>query len=504
MIETPTLDLSAIAPIGSVAIGAVVVLMAEVFLSRRQRLLGRALTPSYVGATLVLLSSAALLISAYTAIAGFQAGLAVGFLPETPGVRLDRFSSYAIALIAVGSLLSCWLSLQYLSEVDIHHGEFYALLLLATSGMMLLVAATDLLVLFLGLELMSIPIYVLAGFDRRKLRSNESALKYFLVGSFASGLLLYGMALVYGTTGALDFAQIRAAFPAANPLALIGLGLLVVGFAFKASSVPFHQWTPDVYEGAPAAVTAYMSITVKAAAFAALLRLLAEAFGDAVARLQDLFWVLAAVTIVVGNVMATIQTNLKRLLAYSSVAHAGYLLIGFAVGSAESFTAVLFYLLGYLFMNLGAFAVLVALATGGRDCEEIDDLSGLARSRPGLAALLTLFAVSLAGIPGTVGFAAKFFLFKSAVDAGLIGLTIIAVLGSLISVYYYLRLPVVMYMREPGAARLRPEVATLELVVLAVCAVAVLALGIFPSDAPWWLLDARALDWARASAALLF
>lgn len=504
MIETPTLDLSAIAPIGSVAIGAVVVLMAEVFLSRRRRLLGRAMTPSYVGATLVLLSSAALLVSAYTAIAGFQAGIAVGFLPDTPGVRLDRFSSYAIALIAVGSLLSCWLSLQYLSEVDIHHGEFYALLLLATAGMMLLVAATDLLVLFLGLELMSIPIYVLAGFDRRKLRSNESALKYFLVGSFASGLLLYGMALVYGTTGALDFAQIRAAFPAANPLALIGLGLLVVGFAFKVSSVPFHQWTPDVYEGAPAAVTAYMSITVKTAAFAALLRLLAEAFGDAVTRLQDLFWVLAAVTIVVGNVMATIQTNLKRLLAYSSVAHAGYLLIGFAVGTAESVTAVLFYLLGYLFMNLGAFAVLVALATGGRDCEEIDDLSGLARSRPGLAALLTLFAVSLAGIPGTVGFAAKFFLFKSAVDAGLIGLTIIAVLGSLISVYYYLRLPVVMYMREPGAARLRPEAATLELVVLAVCAVAVLALGIFPSDAPWWLLDARALDWARASAALLF
>lgn len=504
MIEAPAVDLSAIAPIGSVAIGAVVVLMVEVFLSRRRRVLGRAMTPSYVGATLVLLSSVALGVAAYTAIAGFQAGAAVGFLPEAPGVRLDRFSSYAIALIATGSLLSCWLSLQYLSEVEIHHGEFYGLLLLATAGMMLLVAATDLLVLFLGLELMSIPIYVLAGFDRRKLRSNESALKYFLVGSFASGLLLYGMALVYGTTGALDFAQIRAAFPPANPLALIGLGLLVVGFAFKVSAVPFHQWTPDVYEGAPAVVTAYMSITVKTAAFAALLRLLTEAFGDAVPRLQDLFWALALATIVVGNVMATIQGNLKRLLAYSSVAHAGYLLIGLAAGTEQATGAVLFYLLGYLFMNLGAFAVIVALATGGRDCEEIDDLAGLARSRPGMAALLTLFAVSLAGIPGTVGFTAKFFLFKSAVDAGLIGLTIVAVLGSLISVYYYLRLPVMMYMREPGAAKLRPRAATLELVVLAVCALVVVALGIFPNDAPWWLLEARALDWARASAALLF
>jgi NADH-quinone oxidoreductase subunit N len=504
MIPAPSIDLSAVAPIGSVGIGAILVLLLEVILTRRQRLLGRSMTPAYVGATLVLVSSLALAIAAYTAIAGFQSGTVVGFLPDTPGVRLDRFSTFAIALVAIGSLLSCWLSLQYLAEVEINHGEFYALLLLATAGMMLLVAATDLLALFLGLELMSIPIYVLAGFDRRNPRSNESSLKYFLVGSFASGLLLYGAALVYGVTGALDFAEIRAAFPAANPIALVGLGLLIVGFAFKVSSVPFHQWTPDVYEGAPAAVTAYMSITVKVAAFAALLRLLVEAFGGLVPRLHELFWALALVTILVGNVMATIQDNVKRLLAYSSVAHAGYLLMGFAAGTIEAYTAVLFYLLGYVFMNLGAFAVLVALASGGRDCEEIDDLAGLARSRPWLAALLTLFAVSLAGIPGTVGFAAKFFLFRAAIDAGLVWLTIVAVLGSLISVFYYLRLPVVMYMREPGDATLRPRTATLELVVLAVCALAVLALGIFPTDAPWWLFDLRALDWARAGAALLF
>jgi len=504
VIDAPVIDLSAIAPIGSVAIGAVVVLLAEVFLTRSQRLLGREMSPSYVGATLVVLSTIALVVAAYTAMAGFASGVSVGFLPDLPGVRLDRFSSFAIALIAVASLLSCWLSLKYLAEVEINHGEFYALILLSTAGMMLLVAATDFLVLFLGLELMSIPIYVLAGFDRRKLRSNESALKYFLVGSFASGLLLYGIALVYGVTGALDFAAVQAALAPGNPLALIGMGLLVVGFAFKVSAVPFHQWTPDVYEGAPAAVTAYMSVTVKLAAFAALLRVAVGAFGDALASLQDIFWMLALLTILVGNVMATIQTNLKRLLAYSSVAHAGYLLLGFATGTLESYTAVLFYLLGYAFMNLGAFAVLISLATGGRDCEELEDLAGLARSRPGLAALLTLFAISLAGIPGTVGFAAKFFLFKAAVDAGLIGLTIVAVFGSLVSVYYYLRLPVLMYMHEPGAAKLRPEAATLELVVLGICAFVVVLLGLFPSEGPGWFAGIRVLDWARTSASVLF
>ncbi len=504
MIDAPAIDLSAIAPIGSVAIGAVVVLLAEVFLTRSGRVLGREMSPSYVGAALVLLSTISLGIAAYTAMAGFASGISIGFLADLPGVRLDRFSSFAIALIALASLLSCWLSLKYLAELEINHGEFYALLLLSTAGMMLLVAATDFLVLFLGLELMSIPIYVLAGFDRRKLRSNESALKYFLVGSFASGLLLYGIALVYGVTGALDYAAVQAALAPGNPLALIGMGLLVVGFAFKVSAVPFHQWTPDVYEGAPAAVTAYMSVTVKLAAFAALLRVAVGAFGDALASLQDIFWMLALLTILVGNVMATIQTNVKRLLAYSSVAHAGYLLLGFATGTVEAYSAVLFYLLGYAFMNLGAFAVLISLSTNGQDCEELEDLAGLARSRPGLAALLTLFAISLAGIPGTVGFVAKFFLFKAAVDAGLIGLTIVAVFGSLVSVYYYLRLPVLMYMHEPGTAALRPRAATLELVVLGICALVVVVLGLFPNAGPGWFPGLHALDWARASAGTLF
>jgi NADH-quinone oxidoreductase subunit N len=504
VIPAPSLDLAAVAPIALVGIGAMLVLIAEVALSRREAFLGRRITDVWINTVLMLISMLFLGLALYTAGAAFATGASYDFQAGASMVRLDGFSAFATALVALGSFLVCCMSPAYLTAVRINHGEYYALILLATSGMMLLVAATDFVALFLGLELMSIPIYVLAGFDRRKLRSNESAMKYFLVGSFASALLLYGIALIYGVSGAIDFGAVRAGLPPGNPLGRIGVGLLIVGFAFKVSSVPFHQWTPDVYEGAPAAVTAWMSITVKVAAFAALLRTLLTALGGDVADLGGLFWILSAATILVGNVMAVIQTNLKRLLAYSSVAHAGYLLIGFAAGTIESYSAVLFYLLGYLFMNLGAFAVLVALATGGRDCEELEDLAGLARTRPGLAALLTLFMVSLAGIPGTVGFTAKFFLFRSAVDAGLVVLTLIAVLGSLVSVYYYLRLPVFMYMREPGGAQLRPEASSGELLVLAVCGAAVVFLGIFPSQAPGLFASIRALEWARQSAALLF
>jgi NADH-quinone oxidoreductase subunit N len=504
MIPAPPLNLAAAAPIGFVAIGAIVVLLAEVLLSRRRSFLGRPVTDVWVGTVLALISALFLGLAVYAAAAAFTTGAPLDFQTGDPVIRLDRLSAYAIALVAVGAFLVCWLSIAYLAEVGINHGEYYALILLSTAGMMLLASAADLLALFLGLELMSIPIYVLAGFDRRKLRSNESAMKYFLVGSFASALLLYGSALVYGMTGSLSFAGIHAAFPPANVLAMTGLGLLVVGFAFKVSSVPFHQWTPDVYEGAPVAVTAYMAITVKVAAFVALMRVLVTAFGDVMHPLTGLFWLLAVATIVVGNVMAVIQTNLKRLLAYSSIAHAGYLLIGFAAGTAEAYSSVLFYLLGYVFMNLGAFAVLVALATGGKDCEELEDLAGLASRRPGLAAVMTLFMLSLAGIPGTVGFTAKFFLFKSAVDAGLVGLTVVAVLGSLVSIYYYLRVPVVMYMREPGAARLRPEASTGELLVLAICASAVVGFGLFPVHAPGFLSGLAPLEWARQGVALLF
>jgi NADH-quinone oxidoreductase subunit N len=352
---------------------------------------------------------------------------------------------------------------------------------------------------------MSIPIYVLAGFDRRKLRSNESALKYFLIGSFASAVMLYGMALLYGAAGSTSFSALRAGMDAQPTLATIGMGFVLVGFAFKVSSAPFHQWTPDVYEGAPSAVTAFMSVTVKATAFAALIRVLGLGLGPLDATLGNAVWMLSALTMVVGSLMAVIQTNVKRLLAYSSIGHAGYLMLGVLTGTPESYAAIVFYLIAYVFMNLGAFAVVVALAHRGHDCERIDSLAGLARVRPALAALMTLFLLSLAGVPGTVGFIAKFALFAAAVRAGVIWLTILGVLASVVSVYYYLRIPVLMYMREPGDEKPRLEVSSGEALVLGVCGVVVVWLGLFPNHALLPLVgEIGVLDWSRESVRLLF
>ncbi|MGI9591947.1 MAG: NADH-quinone oxidoreductase subunit N, partial [Myxococcota bacterium] len=412
------IHISVLGPIGFVAIGSMVVLLGEVLLSRSGSFLGREVDTRFIGSFLALVAGASLLLSLGLACQWFVSGASLAFNPSNPLIQLDGFSALITGLLALAALLSCALAYHYLDQLGINHGEYYALVLLATAGMMLMVSAVDFLAVFVGLELMSIPIYVLAGFDRRKLRSNESAMKYFLIGSFASALLLYGVALLYGATGSTSFAALRMGFDGDSALAVIGVGLVIVGFAFKISSVPFHQWTPDVYEGAPAAVTAFMSVTVKAAAVAALLRVVGLAFGPLDDALTNVVWVLAALTMVVGNLMAVIQDNVKRLLAYSSIAHAGYLLVGFVAGTPGGYAAVVFYLIAYTFMNLGAFAIVVTLAQRGRDCERIASFAGLARSRPGLAALMTLFMLSLTGIPPTVGFFAKFSLFSAAVNAG--------------------------------------------------------------------------------------
>jgi NADH-quinone oxidoreductase subunit N len=475
-----------------------VILMGEVFLSRSKSFLGRPVTEAWIGSAVAMVAMVFLALSIYVGWVAFLDGSSQVFNPDHPMVRLDPFAALLTSVIALGSLLSCGLAITYLAELRINHGEFYALLLLSTAGMMLMVASVDLIPVFLGLELMSIPIYVLAGFDRRRLRSNESALKYFIIGSFASALMLYGMALLYGVSGTTSFEGIARSFDASNPMATIGLGLVLVGFAFKISSVPFHQWTPDVYEGAPSVVTGFMSVTVKTAAFATLLRVLTLVFGGVEELLTDVLWVLAALTIVVGNVMAVIQDNIKRLLAYSSIAHAGYLLVGFVTGTVEGYGAVLFYLIVYLFMNLGAFGVVVALAQNGQECERMESLAGLARRRPGLAAVMTLFMVSLAGIPGTAGFIAKFNLFAAAVNGGYVGLVIVAVLMSVVSVYYYLRVPVLMYMREPAEDTGAATVSSGEALVLGVCAFCVLFFGFFPNSG-----NLQLLDWARRSVEIL-
>ncbi|MEN8183815.1 MAG: NADH-quinone oxidoreductase subunit N [Myxococcota bacterium] len=500
----PDIQLAALAPIGFAGFGAIVVLMGEVLLSRRQRFLGRPVSDAWIGSVLAFVSVFFLVLSAVASMQAYSLGYALVFNPDNPMIRIDRFASFGITLVALASALSCLLSVAYLATLRINHGEYYALLLLATSGMMLLIASTDLITVFLGFELMSIPLYALAGFDRSRVRSNESALKYFLVGAFASAILLYGMALLYGATGHTDFNGLRAALDFGSPLALAGLALVLVGFAFKVAAVPFHQWAPDVYEGAPTSVTAYMSVTVKVAAFAALLRLLGSAVGPAPENLSGVLWGLAAATLLLGNLMAVVQQNVKRLLAYSSIAHAGYVLMGLVSGTEGGQAAVLFYLLAYVFMNLGAFAVIVALARDGQDFDRISDFAGLSRTRPGLAGLMTLFMLSLAGIPPTAGFFAKFYIFSAAVDAGYLWLTVIAVLTTVVSVYYYLRLPVAMYMQEPSDEVPRAETSTGETLVLAVCAAGVVFFGIFPSHAPGMLSGIRALDWARESVAFLF
>jgi len=490
VIDPSTLQPSVLAPVVWVGVGAMLVLLGEVFLTRAQAGAPREEAEVRLGVTLAGLSTVALVVALYTAASSFFGGTHAAFNPARPMIQMDALSSFAIMVVGGGALLSVWLSITYLPALRINHGEYYALILLSTAGMFVMVAAVDMITVFMGLELMSIPIYALAGFDRRKLRSNESGLKYFLIGAFASAVALYGMALLYGATGHTAFAGIRAGFDPESPLAMAGLAMVLVGFAFKISSVPFHQWTPDVYEGAPTSVTAFMSVTVKAAAFVILLRFLGLSLPAETAGVETVLQVLAALTMVVGNVMAVIQENVKRLLAYSSIAHAGYVLIGLVAGTIEAHAAVLFYLVAYLFMNLGAFAVVVAMARGGRECERLSDFDGVAQRRPALAALMTLFMVSLAGIPGTAGFLGKFYVFSAAVNAGHVGLAILGVLTSVVSLYYYLRLPVAMYMQEPGESESEAgEASTSEVVVLALCAAGVLVLGLFPNAALLPALD---------------
>ena len=500
-------DPSALAPLGFVAIGAMLALLLEVLLSRRVFVgdgvepQARAAARARIGVILAFASTAALVLAMYAAGYLFGAGLQTSFGGETPMLQLDALSSFAIGLVGLGSLLCVWLSITYLPALRINHGEYYALLLLSTAGMFVLVSAVDLIPLFLGLELTSLPLYALVGFNRRKLRSNESALKYFLMGAFSSAILLYGMALLYGATGHTDFTGISQGFEGGGGLALAGLALMVAGLAFKVSVVPFHQWTPDVYEGAPTSVTAFMAVTVKTAGFIVLLRFLVVALPEMFERLSVLLSVLAGLTMLVGNVMAVIQENVKRMLAYSAVSHAGYLLVGVATGTPEAWTAVLFYLFVYLFMTVGVFCVVIALAQGGREWDSIEDFAGLASRRPALAAVMSLFLLSLAGIPGTAGFMAKFYLVVAAVGADQIALVLILVVSSLISVFYYLRLPVVMYMKQrrhdPQA-----ETSSSEIVVLALCAAAVLYFALFPQSDPFGT-GLRALDLAGRAADFL-
>ncbi len=501
------LDVGALAPAIVVALGAVFLPLAEVMLSRWKTFLSRPVTESAIGSVLSLSTAGVLGVALLLTLGAFGAGTRV-FDSANPTVLMDAFAHFLNAVVLIGALLTVLVSNRFLAALRINHGEYYALVLAAVLGMLVLTSAADLLILFVAVELMSIPLYVLAGFRRSSLRSNESALKYFLIGSFASAILLYGSALLYGTTGTLSLAGIGARFDPENPVAVLGAGLVLIGLAFKIASVPFHQWAPDVYEGAPTTVTAFMATTVKVAAFGALLRVLGLALAPSSALFFGALWTLAILTMTVGNVMAIIQSNTKRMLAYSSIAHAGYLLVGVAAGTRSGYAAVLFYLLVYTFMSIGAFSVIAILARSGEESDRIDDLSGLSSRNPLLAAVMALCMLSLAGIPLTAGFMGKFYLFRAAVeralavgDSWLLWLAIAAVANSAISLVYYLRIPVAMYMREPLRDEPPSREAGLERLVLVVCAAAVLLLGIWPENLNLLVARVNLLQWATIATA---
>ncbi len=370
---------------------------------------------------------------------------------------VDGFSTFFNVLFAISGLVGVALAYDYLRQMDLARNTYYTLLLFSVGGMMLMSAATDLIVIFLALELLSIPLYVLSGFARPKGESEEAALKYFLLGAFASGFLVYGIALVFGATGTTSLAGVVQAVHGGallNPmLFIIGAALMLIGLGFKVAVVPFHMWTPDVYQGAPTAVTAFMALGAKAAGFAALLRIFLTAFPQVSADLTPVLWVLAALTMFLGNVVAIAQRNIKRMLAYSSIAHAGYLLMALVPYGQQGLSgdvsaSLLFYLVAYALSNFGAWAVVMVLERQDDQGLGLDDYAGLGSKSPFLAACMTVFMLSFAGVPPTLGFVGKFYLFRTVLQGGFVWLAIIGVLTSLISAYYYLRVVVIMYMRD--------------------------------------------------------
>jgi NADH-quinone oxidoreductase subunit N len=411
-------------------------------------------------------------------------------------IAVDGFRWAMSVIFLVGAAAAVLMSYGYLGRERILVPEFYPLLLFATVGTMLMGGAADLIVIFLGLELMSLAVYVLAAIKRRSAASAEAGLKYFLLGAFASGFLLYGIALIYGATGTTNLHtiafQIADAGAAGRPMLAIGIALLLVGFGFKVSAVPFHMWAPDVYDGAPTPVTAFMAAAVKAAGFAALMRVALTAFGDVSVTWQAALWWLAVFTMIVGNVVALAQRRIKRMLAYSSIAHAGYLLVAVTAGTAAGGSAFVFYALVYTLMTVGAFGVLVAVGRDGESGVAIDDLNGLAQRRPWLALALAVFMLSLLGFPGTAGFIGKWLILSAAVGADQGLLAVLLVIASVISAGYYLPVIMAMYMKPVDDPELA-ERATLmggARVVVAAAAVALLLFGVWPN---------RLLDVARST-----
>jgi NADH-quinone oxidoreductase subunit N len=469
------------------------------------------------GALLMLLQPFISSRKALTAIAviGALAGICGNFYAvHNPGpafsglVAADPFSIFFSHLVGLVAVLVILAAAPYLDRERLADAEFYALILFATAGMGVLASAQELLTAFIGLELSSISSYILAGYRRDTLKSGESSMKYFLLGSFATAFFLYGIALVYGVTGTTNLLRmdLTAGPDSTSTLLKLGLALILIGLGFKVAAAPFQIWTPDVYEGAPTPVTALFSAGPKAAAFALLLRIFADVHAATTFWFWA-FWILAVLTMFAGNLGALLQTNVKRLLAYSSIAHAGYILVAFAavtnlskdseIGASPAYAAVLFYLLTYALVKVGAFTIVSQFGGAGEKHLQLDDFAGLGERQPVVAAVLSLFLLSLLGLPVTAGFLGKFYIFKAAVDSHLIWLAVIMAINSVIGAYYYIRLIVVMYMREPSAEIAATAPARFPLsvnIVLAISAFGTIFLGLLPSKTLNYLLQSTLLN----------
>ena len=415
-------------------------------------------------------------------------------------VRVDLFGVFLGVVVLAATIMALLLSVAYLQREELDAPEYLALILLSAAGMLAMTTANDLIVVFLALEVLSIPLYVLAAFDRRRLSSQEAGMKYFVLGAFSSAIFLYGVALTYGATGTTSLTGI-ADFLSRNTLLdqgtlLAGIAMLLVGLGFKVAAVPFHMWTPDVYQGAPTPVTAFMSAATKAAAFAALLRVFGVAFPLYRTDWRPAVWALAVLSLVVGSVAAIVQTDIKRILAYSSIAHAGYILIGFQTATSRGREASLLYLFVYSFMTIGAFAVITVAGRRGDDHHSLDDYRGLALERPVVGGLLIFFVLAQAGVPFTGGFIAKLEIFSAAAQANQYGLLVIGVLTSVVAAFFYLRIAFTMLTPGPesgGAASLLRRVDVWSGVVLVTCAVLVLLVGVVPGTFVHWAKDATFL-----------
>lgn len=469
--KLPEIDLHLITPEIVIVVCGFLVLLCEVFLPKLEN-------KKFLG----ILSIIGIIISFFFTlnliglnVSGFEGMISV-----------DGFSIFFKITFLIITFLILLISLGYTEREGIAFGEYYALTLFASVGMMLMASGIHLITIFLGLETMSISIYILAGMLREDRRSVEAALKYFLLGAFATGFLLYGIALIYGATGSFQLKEIASYIAdnklIKNPMLIMSLVFLTIGFGFKIASVPFHMWTPDVYEGAPTSITAYMATGVKAAGFSALLRVFLSGLSSFRPDWISIMWLITFATMTVGNIIAISQTNIKRMLAYSSIAHAGYILVAFVSGNDIGTAGILFYLLAYAFMNIGAFTCVILLGKNGEENTRISDYAGIGFKYPLLSAAMTIFLLSMAGIPPLGGFMAKFYVFSAAVKSKFYWLAILGVLNSAVSVYYYLRVTVLMYFRESQREITGLQFPVSSVIALIIALIGTIYMGLFPSN----------------------